>query len=64
MLEKGALELVDHLGLGYYSRLLLVQKATGGWNPVIKSWLGCTYARPNHSEGVHRGRTQFPYQSS
>ena len=35
MLEKGALEVVEDPGLGFYSRLFLVEKATGGWRPVI-----------------------------
>ena len=35
MLEKGAVEVVDDPGLGFYSRLFLVEKATGGWRPVI-----------------------------
>ena len=35
MLDKGALEIVDDPGLGFYSRLFLVEKATGGWRPVI-----------------------------
>ena len=35
MLEKGSLELVEHLGPGYYSNLLLVQKVTGRWRPII-----------------------------
>ena len=35
MLQKGALELVKHLGPGYYSRLFLVQKALRGWHPMI-----------------------------
>ena len=35
MLEKGTLELVDHPDPGFYSRLFLVQKVTGGWHPVI-----------------------------
>ena len=35
MLGKGALELVEHPGPGYYSHLFLVQKVTGGWWPVI-----------------------------
>ena len=29
-LEKGTLELVDQTGLGFYSRLFLVQKEMGG----------------------------------
>ena len=35
MLQKGALEVVVDPGLGFYSRLFLVEKATGGWRPVI-----------------------------
>ena len=35
MLQKGALEVVEDPGLGFYSRLFLVEKATGGWRPVI-----------------------------
>ena len=35
MLEKGAVEVVDDPGLGFYSRLFLMEKATGGWRPVI-----------------------------
>ena len=35
MLDKGALEIVNDPGLGFYSRLFLVEKATGGWRPVI-----------------------------
>ena len=35
MLEKGAIEVVVDLDLGFYSRLFLVEKATGGWRPVI-----------------------------
>ena len=35
MLAKGALEIVRDLGPGFYSRLFLVEKATGGWRPVI-----------------------------
>ena len=35
ILEKGALEIVDPPGPGYYSRLFLVQKVTGGWRPVM-----------------------------
>ena len=35
MLAKGALEIVPDPGPGFYSRLLLVEKATGGWRPVI-----------------------------
>ena len=31
MLEKGALEIVADPGFGFYSRLFLVEKATGGW---------------------------------
>ena len=35
MLAKGALEIARDPGPGFYSRLLLVEKATGGWRPVI-----------------------------
>ena len=35
MLEKDALEVVTDPDLGFYSRLFLVEKATGGWRPVI-----------------------------
>ena len=35
MLQKGALEVVEDPGLGFYSRLFLVEKVTGGWRPVI-----------------------------
>ena len=35
MLSKGALERVPDLGPGFYSRLFLVEKASGGWRPVI-----------------------------
>ena len=35
MMEKGALEIVMDHELGYYSRIFLVEKATGGWRPVI-----------------------------
>ena len=37
MLKKSILELVDHLGLGYYSQLFLVHKVMKGWRPVIDS---------------------------
>ena len=35
MLAKGALEIALDPGLGFYSRLFLVEKASGGWRPVI-----------------------------
>ena len=35
MLAKGALEIASDPGPGFYSRLFLVEKATGGWRPVI-----------------------------
>ena len=35
MLAKGALEIIPDPGPGFYSRLFLVEKATGGWRPVI-----------------------------
>ena len=35
MLAKGALEIVQDPGPGFYSCLFLVEKASGGWRPVI-----------------------------
>ena len=35
MLAKGALEIARDPGPGFYSRLFLVEKASGGWKPVI-----------------------------
>ena len=35
ILVKGALEIARDPGPGFYSRLFLVEKATGGWRPVI-----------------------------
>ena len=35
MLAKGALEIVLDPGPGFYSHLFLVEKAMGGWRPVI-----------------------------
>ena len=35
MLAKGVLEIVPDPGPGFYSRLFLVEKATGSWRPVI-----------------------------
>ena len=35
MHAKGALEIARDPGPGFYSRLFLVEKATGGWRPVI-----------------------------
>ena len=35
MLAKGALEIAQDPGPGFYSRLFLVEKASGGWRPVI-----------------------------
>ena len=35
MLAKGALEIARDPGPGFYSRLFLVEKETGGWRPVI-----------------------------
>ena len=39
MMEEGVLKVVSHLEPGYYCRLFLVQKVTGGWRPVILSGL-------------------------
>ena len=35
MLDKGALEIVENQSPGFYSRIFLVEKASGGWRPVI-----------------------------
>ena len=35
MLAKGALEIARDPCPGFYSRLFLVEKASGGWRPVI-----------------------------
>ena len=35
MLAKGALEIARDPGTGFYSRLFLVEKASGGWRPMI-----------------------------
>ena len=35
MLAKGALEIARDPGPGFYSHLFLVEKASGGWRPVI-----------------------------
>ena len=35
MLAKGSLEIARDPGPGFYSRLFLVEKASGGWRPVI-----------------------------
>ena len=35
MLAKGTLEIAPDPGPGFYSRLFLVEKASGGWRPVI-----------------------------
>ena len=35
MLQKGALEIVDQPGPGFYSCVFLVEMSTGSWRPVI-----------------------------
>ena len=35
MIQKKAIELVPHPNTGFYSRMFVVPKATGGWRPVI-----------------------------
>ena len=35
MISKGALERVPDPGPGFYSCLFLVEKASGGWRPMI-----------------------------
>ena len=35
MLQKGAIEPVEHPDSGFYNRLFLVKKASGNWRPVL-----------------------------
>ena len=35
MVEKNAVEVVHQTSPGFYSRIFVVPKATGGWRPVI-----------------------------
>ena len=35
MVKKGAIEEVTTAGWGFYSRIFVVPKASGGWQPVI-----------------------------
>ena len=35
LMEKGAVEHVPNPGSGYYSRLFLRPKASGGWRPIL-----------------------------
>ena len=35
MMTKGVLEIVSDPDPGFYSRLILVEKSTGGWRPII-----------------------------
>ena len=35
MIKKNAIELIRYPGPGFYSRMFVVPKATGGWRPVI-----------------------------
>ena len=55
MLAKGALEIARDPGPGFYSRLFLVEKATGGWRPVID--LSLERLRPAHA--VQDGNSRF-----
>ena len=55
MLAKGALEIARDLGPGFYSRLFLVEKASGGWRPVID--LSSERVRP--ADSVQDGNSRF-----
>ena len=55
MLAKGALEIARDPGPGFYSRLFLVEKATGGWRPVID--LSIEGLRP--ADAVQDGNSRF-----
>ena len=35
VLEKSEVEIVDYRVPAFYSRLFLVEKASGGWRPII-----------------------------
>ena len=56
MLAKGALEIVRDPGPGFYSRLFLVEKATGGWRPVDRS---LTFERLRPADAVQDGNSRF-----
>ena len=55
MLDKGALEIARDPGTGFYSRLFLVEKATGGWRPVID----LTFERLRPADVVQDGNSRF-----
>ena len=53
MLAKGALEIARDPGPGFYSRLFLVEKATGGWRSVI------AFERLRPADVVQDGNSRF-----
>ena len=55
MLAKGALEIARDPGPGFYSCLFLVEKASGGWRPVIS--LSPERVRP--ADSVQDGNSRF-----
>ena len=55
MLAKGALEIALDPGPGFYSRLFLVEKATGGWRPVID----LAFERLRPADAVQDGNSRF-----
>ena len=55
MLAKGALEIARDPGPGFYSRLFLVEKATGGWRPVID----LSFERLRPADAVQDGNSRF-----
>ena len=56
MLAKGALEIARDPGPGFYSRLFLVEKATGGWRPVIDL---SYFERLRPAHAVQDGNSRF-----
>ena len=57
MLAKEALEIARDPGPGFYSRLFLVEKASGGWRPVID--LSLSRERVCPSDSVQDGNSRF-----
>ena len=55
MLAKRALEIAQDPGPGFYSRLFLVEKASGGWRPMID--LSPERVRP--ADSVQDGNSRF-----
>ena len=56
MLAKGALEIARDPGPGFYSRLFLVEKATGGWEACDRS---LAFERLRPADAVQDGNSRF-----